>query len=153
MISGMRVRRRSAFPTGGYKFYRLWVTANQGNTTRIAEFNLVTADNPDGVPSGGTPDAPNGPTNAERAFDGSPGTYWTILGTQYDLPHWISYEFPTPQKVTAYRIQARNVSNDNIRNPPTAWLFQASRNGVDWETLDTQSGLTWTSGQIREFPL
>ncbi|HLS00678.1 MAG TPA: discoidin domain-containing protein [Beutenbergiaceae bacterium] len=154
MISGMRARRRGAFKAGAaYKFYRLWVTASDGGATRIAEFNLVTVDNPGGVPSGGTPDANAGLISVDNAFDGSPSSLWTVLKTEQALPHWISYEFPTPQKVTMYRIQVRATASEATRTAPTAWLFEGSHDGVDWDVLDTQSGLTWTIGEIKEFPL
>jgi hypothetical protein len=37
------------------------------------------------------------------------------------------------------------------QNTPTAWKLNGSTDGSAWTTLDTRSGVSWTSGQLRSF--
>src|SRR5690554_2591737 len=92
MIGGMRVRRRSsALRKTAFRYYRLYITAgHMSGNLRVAELNLVTAENPGGVPSGGTASASSQshPTSGgDAAFDNNPATQWIVVSGAY--PQWV----------------------------------------------------------------
>jgi hypothetical protein len=81
-----------------------------------------------------------------RAFDGIKNTdtgKWTSA-TQ-DGKGWIAYEFPTPTVVVSYRITG-HYSGAWLSQNPKDWTFEGSNDGVNWDILDQQSGITWSRG-------
>lgn len=150
----MRVRRRSsAGAASGYRFYRIVPrrSASDFGSVHVAELRLVSAANPDGIPTGGSVIAGVNPAAAGNLFDEDHSTYWTKPGGADNPSYWAGYQFNRPRELVAYKVGVR--SGTTRTNDPRWWRFEASEDGVEWDVLDAQSGLTWTSGQIREFPL
>lgn len=83
---------------------------------------------------------------AAWAFDRNIGTHW---GSKTCTTTWIKYDLGEGVSKTAaqYRLTARGISY----HPCTAWLFQGSNNNADWTTIDSQSGQTWTDGEVKTF--
>lgn len=61
-------------------------------------------------------------------------------------PSYLGYKFANPTVITAYSLQPRGFLDMNtISGTPSDWELQASNDMTNWVTLDTQSGITWTS--------
>ena len=61
-------------------------------------------------------------------------------------PSYLGYKFANPTVITAYSLQPRGYLDMNtISGTPSDWELQASNDMTNWVTLDTQSGITWTS--------
>ena len=61
-------------------------------------------------------------------------------------PIYLGYKFANPTVITAYSLQPRGFLDMNtISGTPSDWELQASNDMTNWVTLDTQSGITWTS--------
>jgi hypothetical protein len=83
----------------------------------------------------GTPiDSANNSANAASAFDQDPWSQWFYSGTT----GWLGYDFgANAQVVKRYTItEAITIA----ARDPKDWQFQGSQDGVNWTTLDTQSG-------------
>lgn len=61
-------------------------------------------------------------------------------------PSYLGYKFVNPTVISAYSLQPRGYLDQNtISGAPSAWELQASNDLTNWVTLDTQSGITWSS--------
>ena len=61
-------------------------------------------------------------------------------------PSYLGYKFANPTVITAYSLQPRgHLDKTTISATPSDWQLQASNDMTNWVTLDTQSGITWTS--------
>ncbi len=61
-------------------------------------------------------------------------------------PSYLGYKFANPTIITAYSLQPRgHLDKNTISGTPSDWELQASNDMTNWVTLDTQSGITWTS--------
>ena len=81
-----------------------------------------------------------------RAFDGVTTTdvgRWASNTT--DGTGWLAYQFPEPKVVTAYRITGHYSSSWTSQNPRD-FTFEGSNDGVQWDILDQQTGVTWSTG-------
>jgi len=62
---------------------------------------------------------------------------------------WLKYQFALAKIVVSYTITPPyTYANDRA---PKDFQFQGSNNDTDWTTLDSQSGITWTSNTPRTF--
>lgn len=68
-------------------------------------------------------------------------------------PSYLGYKFANPTVITAYSLQPRgHLDKNTISGTPSAWQLQASNDLTNWVTLDTQSGITWSStSDIKSF--
>jgi hypothetical protein len=76
---------------------------------------------------------------SDDAFNGDPGSKWY----GYTAPTgWLQYDFGAnnAQTVKRYTINSADVP----ARDPKDWQFQASNDGANWTTLDSQSGQTFT---------
>lgn len=99
--------------------------------------------------------------NAEagRAVDGLlvyPTNNWYAIEATVDSNCWWQYDFGegNSHAIIRYSIQSGIGGGINIYTLHR-WKFQGSNNGVDWYTLDDQSGQTyeWDGGQKRTFEI
>ena len=78
----------------------------------------------------------------DNAFDNNTATKWT---TTIGLTSgWIQIQFSTAQTVKRYGIDYTNISGGSYAH---TIVVKGSNNGVDYDTLDTQTGLTWVAYQ------
>lgn len=88
---------------------------------------------------GGTASSDGGYTPAANGFDDNTATYYQNYNevpclAQYDLGEGVT-------KVAAkYTIQISIYP----QYPPAAWRFEGSNDGINWTTLDEQSGVSWS---------
>jgi hypothetical protein len=77
--------------------------------------------------------------NSSNGFDQNPGSLWFHQGTT----GWLQYDFGAGN---AQVIKRYTVSSSSVNIPsrdPKDWQFQASNDGANWTTLDTQSNQTF----------
>lgn len=75
----------------------------------------------------------------EYAFDNDIYTKWLQLGNS---DRWLSFHFPQGEIITYYTI----TSGDDVpERDPKDWRVEASMNGIDWQVLDTQSNIDFSS--------
>lgn len=137
----------------GYTYYRLNITANDGdaNYLQIAEFVLRSVAGGAQIATGGTASASSdnaAPTLPSAAFDGDASTYWSAAYQM--LTGTLSYALPTAKTVVEYSIQAA----PSTRGPraPRTWTLEGSNNGTSWTVLHTVANSTgWAGGEIRTF--
>jgi len=55
------------------------------------------------------------------------------------MPAWLQYQFIVGKTIKIYSITSRNIIAP-AQFYPIAWTLNGSNNGVDWTTLDTQTG-------------
>lgn len=82
-------------------------------------------------------------------FDGNTATFWLGTGAGVDTVY-LDIGVNKLAVPTSYGVRASN-SNVTTR-PPKNWTFQASVDGITWDTLDTRTNQTaWSSLQLRSF--
>lgn len=106
--------------------------------------------------SGGTPSGSSDNSSwtaneaIDKAFDEDVNTKW-FSGSGSGSSGWIRYDFGPGAKwvVTRYDLTS---ANDVPARDPRDWQFQGSNDGINWTTLDTRTGQSWTSRyQTRQF--
>lgn len=159
------------FRVGGFKFYRLEIYEHNGenNSGYSGLRELILAGSIGGpslaatLPGTATASSefPTGSAGfAFLAFDGSlytGGGYegWCSDNKAEDpFPTWVQYEFDTGQKVMEYGVTPH--SNRNVWEDQSATHFKllGSNDGVNWTTLDEQTGVVWAAeDEVKRFPL
>lgn len=81
-----------------------------------------------------------------KAFDRTSAYYLS----QTTANPYIGYQFPTAHAVTKYSIKVP--AGDGGYNYPS-WVFQGSNNGVSWDTLDTQTSISWVGNETKTFEI
>jgi len=101
------------------------------------------------VCTGGTATTDNG-SYPERAFDNDTGTTWyTSEGGTETLPSYIQYDFGEGVSHAVAKVKITNSATGSYS--PTAFTIQGSNDGVNFDVLDTQSGLSWAAGETKTF--
>lgn len=77
----------------------------------------------------------------EQSYPGE-GECWVCPGNS----GYLGYEFVSHTTVNAYRLQPRLYMDSNtLISTPNSWDFQASNDLSTWDTLDSQTGITWSN--------
>jgi len=98
------------------------------------------------TPSGTVTTSSDGNNVAWQAFDKNLAVYWQSSSSV--TAAWVAYDWGSPKTITKYVITADTTYYGS--RSPNAWTFDGW-NGSAWVTLDTRSGITWTSGQAQTF--
>lgn len=142
-------------PPGAYRYYRLYVTANNGGFyTETREFELRAYRGGPTLPltAGGNAISSGGST-PEDAFDGSyaDGSFWSTAPSS-DLPAYVGWDFGAPVYVGQFAIGAANSSSGGYNRSIKDALIQGSNDGSAWDTLigiESQTG--WAATDERVF--
>ncbi len=101
------------------------------------------------TPSGTvTESASTGGNVAWLLFDKNTATRWAVVLASDPLPQWVAYEFPVATQIDAYTLQGFTDTN----RTPRDFKLQGW-NGVGWDDLDSQTGITFTSMEKKSFGL
>ncbi|MCS0630823.1 alginate lyase family protein [Telluria mixta] len=121
--------------TNGTTYYYTVTATNAAGTSANSAEDSATPVHPlVNVATGGTPnDSRNNAANSGNAFDRNSGSYWFYSGVM----GWLQYDLGHTETVQRYTVIS---ANDKIGRDPKDWQFQGSNDGVNWTTLDTQSG-------------
>ena len=117
----------------------------------------ITSYTVDQVPTMTSNTAPSGTVSASsywggglepwRAFaDDGTTSYWEA-GSGTGVPGWLAYDFGANKVIRRYTVQVGTAPSGY---DPTAWSFEGW-SGSGWDVLDTQSGLTWSTNEIKTF--
>lgn len=111
-----------------------------------SNFNVIPKMTSDTAPSGkAIYSAVQGyPNYGWAAFDKSKSIGWLGAPNRYK-DQWIGYTFPSPKIIGKYIIYPRT---DDLTYNPTAFRFEGSNDGVNWETLDKQVNITGWVGNV-----
>jgi hypothetical protein len=74
----------------------------------------------------------------EKAFDQNAGTKWL----DFSSTSWIQYASTKTYRVTSYALTS---ANDEPARDPKDWALLGSNDGVNWTTLDTRTGETFSA--------
>jgi hypothetical protein len=115
-------------------YYTVTATNAAGMSANSAEDSATPVHPLVNVATGGTPnDSKNNAANAGSAFDRNSQTQWFYSGVM----GWLQVDLGHTETVQRYTVIS---STDLVGRDPKDWQFQGSNDGVNWTTLDTQSG-------------
>lgn len=142
---------RKTFPIAeqrAFKKYRLSLkNSTQNSTLQLGEISLqgrpgtplnplITASDENGYSEG-----------MHKAFDGSTATKWLT----FSADGWIEYDARIEVDIAAYAVAS---ANDFPGRDPASWKLEASHDGFQWVTLDSQDNQTFEQRfQLKSFPL
>lgn len=86
---------------------------------------------------------------AWRAFDRSIAEDYAGWLTSDSLPGWVGYKFVSPKVINSYAVVSPSYPT-HWPYAPSTWQFQGSNDGTNWTTVDTRSGITWSSARERK---
>lgn len=146
--------------TGGYRYWRLYVTAAGGGTTSFGDIYTRTgASAPDLSPlatvtaSSSYPNDDHQPINAiDLVPEGGNGGDWGASdGSQ---PQWFAFDFGpgSAPNITHVGLKART-SFSQWTAAPREGSWQRSTDGSNWVTVSTFNESAWTSGEVRNLTL
>lgn len=98
--------------------------------------------------NGGVATSNGGYQTPDKGFDNNTATYYQ---NQNSVPCWIKYDLGEGVAKIGKKYTI-TLSSFGATYCPSAWLFQGSNDNTTWTTLDSQSGITWSSSyQKKEF--
>ncbi len=77
--------------------------------------------------------------NPSCAFDGQPSTKWLT----FNQAAWLQLKFPGEEAYVA-KSYTLTTANDQPGRDPKTWTVEGSNDGVHFDVLDTQEGITWS---------
>ena len=137
----------SAAPPGPIYDTSTWIPTM---TSRTAPSPLVS--NASSTWDNASGDSGNDRYCSYRAFDLKDGLGSPWISYNTSVPHWVNIDLGDGQEIAIwkYSITAR----DSAESSPESFLFQGSQNSSDWDTLDTQTGLSgWVATTIYYFEI
>jgi hypothetical protein len=146
-VSGIDYDATAIIPAQSWTYYGFSWTLNPrtGNAWQPKELTIQ----PD-ICQGGTASSDSSygaGFEADKAFDDNTGTFWASMASA--LPHWIQYQLAAAKIARRYTITGYSTPSYS----PTAFTFRGSNNGTDWTVIDTQSGLSWSAGEKKNFAI
>ena len=85
-------------------------------------------------------------------FDNNASTKWGTKAPENNNPEWLQIKLPTAGICNIVTISARPEGDNIYKETPTEFDIQGSNDGESWDTLTSQTGVTWTSnGQTQSF--
>ena len=126
--------------------YKLYCTSLAGSgTITSSDINLAT---PSGTVTS-SPDTLYSSTTPQMLFDNDTGN--RALLQKVNLPFVVTYDFGVGAEMTINKYKIYGPSSNATRGPKV-WTLDGSTDGDVWTSLDTQSGVTWSNGQNKDFP-
>jgi hypothetical protein len=85
-----------------------------------------------------------------QAFDNSTAHGW---GTSSSATGWVKVDFGVSDErtIVQYTMIGYTAAVNSAAKSPRDFTLQGSNNDSDWTTLNTQTGVTWSDGQKREY--
>jgi len=138
----------TAVSNGMTYYYTVTATNAAGTSANSPEDSATPARTMVNVATGGTAtDSANNTTQAKGAFDQNSSTKWFYPTAPTG---WLRYDIGHTEVVQRYTV----ISADVAARDPKDWQFQGSNDGVNWTTLDAQSGQVFANRlQMNSYPV
>lgn len=138
-----------------YTYYKYSQTANVSNTFFVAHTEIPLHDEVGGstvAPTiGGTASTNDNSANIANVFDGDFNNDW-FSNSNPPFPVDLIFEFDEPVAIVEYGV-GPYPTNFHPRSPQS-WNFYGSNDGVNWDLLDEQSGVTdWSDDTFKYYEL
>jgi hypothetical protein len=133
-----------------YKNLRLYVTSiNGGPRVCVNEMSVAqTIGGAREVPDSSANDATySGGTLAANLYDLNDNTVWQGAD---GLPRWASFHWNTEKTIKEVKIKVYDVYPSYM---PNTFQLQGSTDGINWNTLGSYSGITWSANETKTFTL
>jgi hypothetical protein len=142
---------------GTYSFWRLYVTANDGDTdyTSLSELELIVGgSNVIATATSSANSSSDGGSDANAAKDNDQNTEW-VTASGSAVPSWVAFGFASPITVSAYALRSQRVVTGRT---PTMFKLQGNNSGTGpsetWIDVDSVTGSSgWGLLERREFTL
>lgn len=133
------------------RLWRIRMTARGGGGPgiwRVGEMVWARSVGGAQVATGGAPWVDQVVNNQHRAFDGNNNTDWA--GGSDAGPHQLGYIFPAAEPNIA-QLRMSSPSGEPAADMPGAFTIDWSVDGLIWSQTDTYSGITWTTGETKNY--
>jgi hypothetical protein len=150
-IQALRMRNANASPYGSHRYWRVFSSANNGNSTQTGIADVEFRSTAGGSDLTGSGTALSGGSGSDvsapsGAYDGDLNNGWVRSATS---SVWIGYDFGSAVAVAEVQLRALNTSPD--RNIKTGTV-DYSDDGTNWTTAFSFSIWAWTPNQNRTLP-
>lgn len=139
-----------------HTYWRIYVTANNGNTSAqkcgIEEVEMRASIGGADQCTGGTPSASSQSAGfeASKAFDDSTATQWICNSSEASPPWWLRYQFASAVDVAEVSI----IPPTTLTRAPKDFDIQYSDDGSSWTTWLAVTGITdWALHTAKTFSL
>lgn len=151
-----QAERREFDPANPDAYYRLLVTANNGDSfLGVCEVELYASIGGAAIASPtveGDHSGYDGSNPGRNAWNGNSANNWRV--TFAGGPQWVSQIFPSSLIVAQYGVRNWNTSVGYGSRAPKDWKLQRSTDGITWSDLHTVTGETgWSQGELRKFTI
>jgi hypothetical protein len=123
------------------------ITVGDGNTLVYSSAGLSGINIATTPASFSSDKALNYGTPADLVYGDSGYCQWDIDAVSF--PVAITYNIGTGTTVTMYKI----VGTTSTTRGPKNWILEGKLGAAAWETIDTQTDITWTSSEQKEFTI
>ena len=135
-----------------FKQFRLAITESEGNSVRLADFELygtviAEADDPGLLAPTSVEATAEGVSRTELIDRISDSSRSTAYRTNFTEPVSITYTFDQPVSINAYSITAK----DELARTPADWTLEVSNDGTTWTELDRRTGETFSQKYATQF--
>jgi hypothetical protein len=151
----------------GHRYWRLLITANNGDTFRVGTLEVILATAPGGatVASGGTASASseNVAGDAAKAFDGdTTSSGWisanlsTLGGLHAGNPQWLRYDFGAgnEKNIVEFGVGSYPASSSVNARSLADFKLQYSDDGSAWTDAKSVTGQSgWAFQEVRRFSI
>ena len=126
-----------------------YASSNQDSDVAIKQRGAALTYGTDATGSGTASASDVGTGAAANAVDNNAGTIWGSSGTPSGgSPITWQYDFGGGATKAIERVTVQ-ADATYFTNCLSSWTFEGSNNASDWTVLDTQSGLTWTTAEVK----
>ena len=143
------VSKTLASLTPGTQYFFRFFASNSAGSMWSEQSNSTTTYLQSSVATGGTASASSATLPATNAFDGDAATKWqtgngVVIGA-------IQYNFANSSAFVVTQYLVTSAADTSARDPKD-WQFLGSNDGVNWTTLDTQTGQIFSGrGQTKTY--
>ena len=137
-----------AAPSGAYTQFRFDLQASSGSITQLADLELFgnsvvsVALTPKSYSARGQINTSQG---IAKLFDGKTTTKWADA----KATSWVKVTLSTSSALRRYILTS---AADTPTSDPASWTLSGSNDGINWTTIETRVGQTWSSRSLaREF--
>jgi hypothetical protein len=154
-----------AEPEPGYRYWRLYITANDGDFTYTSMSQLRLLDSGTNIlaqyvssPAQSSESSSNGSFETafiicDESYGGQFDTEWVTAAGQ-PIPSWVAFDVGAERSIQSYAIRSQRIVTGRT---PTAWELQVNNESMlpdaPWVTLDSNTSTSWGLLEQRTFSI